>query len=37
MAKTKPKIQNVLTKETPGTKLFNWGPYRSQANIRARY
>jgi len=36
MAKTKPKIQNVLTKEISGTKLFNWGPYRSQAHIRAR-
>jgi len=37
MAKTKPKIQNVLTKEISGTeKLFNWGPYRSQAHIQAR-
>jgi len=37
MAETKPKIQNVLTKETLSTKnLFNWGLYRSQANIRGR-
>jgi len=37
MAKTKPKIQNVLTKEISGTKkLFSWGPYRSQAHMRAR-
>jgi len=26
MAKTKPKSQNELTKETSGTLLFNWGP-----------
>jgi len=37
MAKTKPKIQNELTKERPGTKLFNWGPYRSQAHTPARH
>jgi len=37
MAKTKPKSQNVRTKETSGNKnFFNWGPYRSQAHIRAR-
>jgi len=36
MAKTKPKTQNELTKERSGTLLFNWGPYRSQAHIRAR-
>jgi len=36
MAKIKPKIQNELTKETSGTLLFSWGPYRSQAHIRAR-
>jgi len=36
MAKTKPKTQNELTKEISGTYLFNWGPYRSQAHIRAR-
>jgi len=36
MAKTKPKIQNELTKEISGTTLFSWGPYRSQAPIRAR-
>ena len=36
MAKTKPKNQNELTKETSGTLLFIWGPYRSQAHIRAR-
>jgi len=36
MEKTKPEIQNVLTKETSGTKIFNWGPYRSQAHMRAR-
>jgi len=36
MAKTKPKSQNELTKETSGTNLFIWGPYRSQAHIRAR-
>jgi len=36
MAKTKPKTQNKLTNETSGTHLFNWGPYRSQAHIRAR-
>jgi len=37
MAKTKPKIQNELTKEKTGTDLFNWGPYRSQAHTRARH
>jgi len=37
MAKTKPKIQNEVTKEKSGTILFNWGPYRSQAHTRARY
>jgi len=36
MAKTKPKSQNELTKEKSGTSLFIWGPYRSQAHIRAR-
>jgi len=36
MAKTKPKIQNELTKEKSSTNLFIWGPYRSQAHIRAR-
>ena len=36
MAKTKPKIQDELTKEISGTTLFNWGPYRSQAHVRAR-
>jgi len=36
MAKTKPIIQNELTKEISGTTLFIWGPYRSQAHIRAR-
>jgi len=36
MAKTKPKIQNELTKEKSIADLFNWGPYRSQAHIRAR-
>jgi len=36
MAKTKPKTQNELTKETSGTYLFNWGPYRSQAHLQAR-
>ena len=36
MAKTKPKIQNKLTKEISGISLFNWDPYRSQAHIRAR-
>jgi len=36
MAKTKPKIQNEQINETSGTKkLFNWGPYRSQALIQA--
>ena len=35
MAKTKPKIQKELTKETSGTTLFNWGPYQSQAHRRA--
>jgi len=29
MAKTKPKIQDELTKEKSGTYLFSWGPYRS--------
>ena len=37
MAKTKPKIQNELTKEKSGTNLFSWGPYRSQAHTRARH
>jgi len=37
MVKTKPKIQNELTKEKSGTNLFNWGPYRSQAHMRARH
>jgi len=37
MAKTKPKSQNELTKEKSITKLFNWGPYRSQAHTRARH
>jgi len=37
MAKTKPKIQNELTKENSGTNLCNWGPYRSQAHTRARH
>ena len=37
MAKTKPKIQNELTKEKSGTTLFNWGPYRAQAHTRARH
>ena len=37
MAKTKPKIQNELTKEKSGTNLFIWGPYRSQAHTRARH
>jgi len=36
MAKTKPKTQNELTQEISGTYLFSWGPYRSQAHIRAR-
>jgi len=36
MAKAKPKIQNELIKEISGTYLFNWGPYRSQAHMRAR-
>jgi len=36
MAKTKPKSQHKLTKEKTITKLFIWGPYRSQAHIRAR-
>jgi len=36
MAKTKPKIQNELTKEISGTSLLSWGLYRSQAHIRAR-
>jgi len=36
MAKTKPKIQNELTKEKSGTILSNWGPYRSPAHTRAR-
>jgi len=36
MAKTKPKTQDELTKEISGALLFNWGPYRSQAHIRAR-
>jgi len=36
MAKTKPKIENELTKELSGTTLFIWGPYRSQALIPAR-
>ena len=36
MAKTKPKIQNELTKEKSITNLFIWGPYRSQAHIRVR-
>ena len=36
MAKTKPKIQNELTKEISGTLLFGGGPYRSQAHIQAR-
>ena len=36
MAKTKPKSQYELTKEKSGTNLFNRGPYRSQAHIRAR-
>jgi len=36
MAKTKPKIQNKQTKEISGTNLFIWGPYLSQAHIRAR-
>ena len=36
MAKTKPKIQNELTQESSGTKLFIGGPYRSPAHIRAR-
>jgi len=36
MAKTKPKNQNKLTKEKTITKLFIWGPYRSQAHTRAR-
>jgi len=35
MAKTKPKSQNELTKEKSITKLFIWGPYRSQAHIPA--
>jgi len=34
MEKTKPKNQNELTKETSGTLIFNWGPYRSQAHIQ---
>jgi len=37
MAKTKPKIQDKLTKEKSGTNLFNWGPYRSQAPTRVRH
>jgi len=37
MAKTKPKIQDELTKEKSGTNLFNWGPYRSQAHTQARH
>jgi len=37
MAKTKPKTQNELTMEISGTYLFSWGPYRSQAHIRARH
>jgi len=37
MAKTKPKSQNELTKEISGTNVFTWGPYRSQAQIRARH
>ena len=37
MTKTKPKIQDELTKEKSGTNLFNWGPYRSQAHTRARH
>jgi len=37
MAKTKPKIQNQLTKEISGTNLFIWGPYWSLAHIRARH
>jgi len=37
MVKTKPKIQDELTKEKSGTNLFNWGPYRSQAHTRARH
>jgi len=32
MAKTKPKSQNELKKEKSITKLFIWGPYRSQAH-----
>ena len=36
MAKTKPKSQNELTKETSGAYLFSWGPYRPQAHIRTR-
>jgi len=36
MAKTKPKIQNELTKGISCTGLSIWGPYRSQAHIRAR-
>jgi len=36
MAKTKPMSQNELTQEISGTVLFIWGPYRSQALIRAR-
>jgi len=37
MAKTKPTNQNELTKEISRTNLFIWGPYRSQAHIRARH
>jgi len=37
MAKTKPKIQDELTKERFGTNLVSWGPYRSQAHTRARH
>jgi len=36
MAKTKPKIQNELTKKISGTIHFSWSPYRFQAHIRAR-
>ena len=37
MVKTKPKIQDEVTKERSGTNLFKWGPYRSQAHTRARH
>ena len=36
MTKTKPKIQNKLTKEISETSHFSRGPYLSQGHIGAR-